>query len=65
MLFMNCISGHVIFEMASGYELTSLVPEERDYRSVKDEAVMDTLQVIFDRNEQGRFTSSIKKVCVQ
>lgn len=54
--------GHVIFEMACGCELTGLVPGQQEYRSVRDKSVRDVLQVIFQRNKKGRFTSSIKQV---
>ncbi len=51
-----------MFEMACGYELTRLVPGEGEYRSVKDEVLKDVLRYIFNQDEEGRFTSSIKEV---
>ena len=70
MVFMWCLcalfpTGHVIFEMACGYELTTLVPGEQDYSAMPDSEVVDVLQVIFDRDEDGNFTSSIDQVRVQ
>ncbi|XP_054721034.1 slowpoke-binding protein-like isoform X2 [Uloborus diversus] len=45
--------GHLLFEMASGYELTSSQPSEKNYKDVENKPlVMDVLRFIF---EQGRY----------
>ena len=60
-LFSLC-TGHVIFEMACGYELTHVSPVEQDYKSVKDRRVREILHVIFEMSEEGEFTSNIEDV---
>ena len=55
-------AGHVIFEMACGYELTMLMPREQDYGVVRDKRVLDVLQTIFDRDNDGHFTTNIGEV---
>ena len=50
------VVGHVLFEMACGYELTTMVPGEEDWRRVRDSAVLDVLQFIFLTDRKGRFT---------
>ncbi|KAF8770623.1 slowpoke-binding protein-like [Argiope bruennichi] len=45
--------GHLLFEMATGYELTSTHPSEKNYKDVEDKPhVIDVLKFIF---EQGRY----------
>ena len=51
--------GHLLFEMACGYELTSLVPGDQEYKSVKNEQVKLALQFVF---EDG-FPHSLEEVC--
>lgn len=58
-------AGHVIFEMACGFELTEAVPGKEEVRAVKDNEVKDILSAIFHKNEEGSFTSSIEEVRVQ
>ncbi|GFQ70572.1 slowpoke-binding protein [Trichonephila clavata] len=45
--------GHLLFEMATGYELTSSHPSEKNYKDVENKPlVVDVLKFIF---EQGRY----------
>lgn len=55
-------SGHVIFEMSCGFELTTIVPG--DYNSIRDGKVKEVLKAIFSRDDEGDFTSSINEVNV-
>ena len=55
------IAGHVIFEMACGYELTDLVPGEHQLRDVKDQRVRHILEYIF-QSQDGNFTATIEEV---
>ena len=48
--------------MACGYELTLLMPREQDLRAVKDKRVLDVLNAIFDRDDEGQFTTNIGEV---
>ncbi len=57
--------GHVIFEIACGYEMTEIAPGESQYGDVKDERVKDILCYIFNTDQDGAFTSTIEKVRVQ
>ena len=52
------ISGHLIFEMSCGYELTQLRPGEDDYKNVKDLDVKGILQYIFKED----FSNTIEQV---
>lgn len=56
------MSGHVIYEMAAGKELTRLIPSEVDYQCVEDEDCKEILQYIFTRKDNGRFERGIIKV---
>ena len=51
------ITGHTVFEMAAGYELTHLRPSQADYKAV-DRKIRPILELIF---EQG-FPHSISEV---
>ena len=60
MLYMR--AGHVIFEIACGYELTEIAPGEGQYKDVKDERVKEILRLIFRTDQEGAFTSTIEQV---
>ena len=61
-IYINVLAGHVIFEMACGYELKTLVPTPEDLERVCDSSLLDVIHLIFHMDQQGRFTSSIDKV---
>lgn len=48
--------GHLLFEMACGYELTSFLPQERDYQALRHQSLLEVLQFIFS-NDGGDFPS--------
>ena len=48
MLYNTLITGHVIFEMAVGYELTQKQPSEEDYMHAVDMDVRSVLEYIFE-----------------
>ena len=50
--------------MACGHEVNGLVPGLEDYELIQHQAVRDVLQVIFQQDEEGRFLSSMKEVCI-
>ena len=41
-------SGHVIFEMACGFEPGHVFPTDEDYQKVEDDEVREVLRRIFD-----------------
>ena len=52
------LSGHLLFEMCCGYELTTVSPRKQEYKSVKDKLLKATLRYIF---EEG-FPHSVEEV---
>ena len=64
---LHSMSGHVVYEMASGKELTSLSPTQQDYQNVptafKD--VKEFLKFVFQQDDGGKFVQTIEKVNVQ
>jgi len=56
------VSGHVLFEMACGYELPTLVPSKMDLDRVTDPALLDVLLLIFRLDCHGNFTSTLEQV---
>ena len=45
------ILGHLLFEMCCGYELTSVMPTEQDYKCAKKDDVKDILQFVFGEDQ--------------
>ena len=58
------MSGHVVYEMASGKELTSLSPNEQDYKAVNSKDVKEFLRWVFQQDDSGRFIQSIEQVAI-
>ena len=54
-------SGHVIYEMSAGRELSRLVPNEMDLRCVEDASCREILQYVFSRKDDGKFKRGIIK----
>ena len=59
---LHSMSGHVVYEMASGKELTSLSPTQQDYENVAFRDVRDFLRFVFEQDDSGRFIRSIEEV---
>ena len=59
---LHSMSGHVVYEMASGKELTSLSPTQQDYENVSFKDVRDFLRFVFEQDDSGRFIRSIEEV---
>ena len=59
---LHSMSGHVVYEMASGKELTSLSPNEQDYKAVKFKDVKELLTWVFQQDDSGRFVRNIEEV---
>ena len=55
------VTGHVIFEMCTGKEISTLIPSDRDYRDVSDRRVREVLKFIFEQ-EGDEFIHEIDKV---
>ena len=55
-------SGHVIYEMVVGKELSRLIPADVDLINVESDGCLEILEYIFDRREDGRFKRGIIKV---
>ena len=51
-----------MYEMASGKELTSLSPNEQDYKAVNSKDVKEFLRWVFQQDDSGRFVRSIEEV---
>ena len=47
-LYNHLFSGHVIFEMACGFEPGHVFPTDEDYQKVEDDEVREVLRRIFD-----------------
>ena len=50
--------------MSCGYEMTELVPGERQYIDVKDKRVLQIMRFIFQTTEEGNFAHNIREVRV-
>ena len=55
------VTGHVIFEMCTGREISTLTPSDRDYRDVRDSDVRKFLKFIFAQ-EEDEFIHGIDEV---
>ena len=55
------VTGHVIFEMCRGREISTLMPSDSDYRDVKDRGVRKVLKFIFAQ-EDDEFIHGINEV---
>ena len=62
---LHSMSGHVVYEMASGKELTSLSPDEQDYKAVDSKDVREFLRWVFEQDGGGRFVRSIEEVLLE
>lgn len=49
--------GHMIFEMACGYELVTVAPAPRDLKAVRYPAVLEVLNLIFSKHASHEFPS--------
>ena len=58
---LHSMSGHVVYEMASGKELTSLSPTQHDYENVPFKDVRDFLRFVFEHGGR-RFIRNIEEV---
>ena len=56
------MSGHVVYEMASGKELTLLSPTQQDYENVSFKDVREFLTWVFEQDGGGRFVRNIEEV---
>ena len=59
---LHSMSGHVVYEMASGKELTSLSPNEQDYKAVNSKDVRKFLTLVFKQDGEERFVRNIEEV---
>ena len=59
---LHSMSGHVVYEMASGKELTSLSPTQQDYENVPFKDVREFLTWVFEQDGGGRFVRNIEEV---
>ena len=55
------VTGHVIFEMCTGREISTLTPSDSDYRDVKDRGVREVLKFIFAQ-EDDEFIHGLNEV---
>ena len=55
--------GHLLFEMCCGYELTSVVPTEQDYKSAKKDEVKAILEFVFKAQQVEDVRTSLS-VCL-
>ena len=62
---LHSMSGHVVYEMASGKELTSLSPTQQDYENVSFKDVREFLKWVFEQDDSGRFVRSIEEVLLE
>ena len=51
-----------MYEMSTGYDLSTLLPLDSDYARVADAWCRDVLRYIFKRNKNGHFRHNIMKV---
>lgn len=61
---MSQLSGHVLYEMASGRKLNELTPSNDDCKAVSDKDTREFLKWIF-KEKEGSFVRSIKEVVMQ
>ncbi len=47
--------GHLLFEMGCGYELTSMLPQQLDYKALRYQPLLEVMQFIFA--DDGAFPS--------
>ena len=59
---LHSMSGHVVYEMASGKELTSLSPTQQDYENIPFNDVREFLRFVFEQDGGGRFVRNIEEV---
>ena len=51
MAIITLYSGHLLFEMCCGYELTSVMPTDQDYKCAKKDEVKEILQFVFEEDQ--------------
>ena len=59
---LHSMSGHVVYEMASGKDLTSLSPTQQEYENVPSKDVREFLRFVFEQDCEGGFIRSIEEV---